>query len=71
MITGTTYAFDLSLYFFTIIPLFLFNLMKLHRKCIDHKVFVMILENIWLVMAFFWLVNVWATGRWIQPYWKA
>ena len=70
LVTGTTYAFDMVLYFFVLLPLVLFNLIKLHRRCIDHKVFIVLLENLWVVLSFFWLLNVWATTRYIQPYWK-
>ena len=71
IITGTTYAFDFCLYFFVMVPLLLFNLLQLHKKCIDHKIFIVILENLWLILSFFWFVNIWATDRWIQPYYIA
>lgn len=65
---GVTYAFCLILYFIVLVPMVLFNLMELHRKCVDHKVLVCIIENLWLIASFFWLLNIWVTGKYQQPY---
>ena len=69
-VTGSNYAFDMCLFFFVLLCLVLFNLVSIHKKCVEHKVFLAILENLWMVLSFFWFVNVWASGRWQQPYYK-
>lgn len=68
LILGTTYAFNLILFFIVIIPVVLFNLFELHKKFFDHKVFICIFENLWLIFSFFWLLNIWVTGKYQQPY---
>lgn len=65
---GVTYAFSLVLYFIVIVPIILFNLMELHKRFFDHKVFLCIFENLWLIFSFFWFLNIWITGKYQQPY---
>lgn len=65
---GVTYAFSLILYFIVMVPLVLFNVLGLHKRLFDHKVFICIFENLWLIFSFFWLLNIWVTGKYQQPY---
>lgn len=65
---GVTYAFALILYFIVLVPLILFNVLGLHKRFFDHKVFICIFENLWLIFSFFWLLNIWVTGKYQQPY---
>lgn len=67
-VVGTTYAFSFVLYFLILIPVVLFNLAELHKRLFNHKAFVCFFENIWLVGCFFWLLNIWVTGKYQQPY---
>ena len=67
VIAGSTYAFALTLYFLVLVPLILFNLLGLHKKA-GHKVIQGFLENLWLILAFFWLINIWTIGKYYEPY---
>ena len=68
LVVGASYAFSLVLYFLVITPLIAFNLFEIHNQCFDHKVFICIFENLWLILSFFWMLNVWVTGKYQQPY---
>jgi len=46
----------------------IFNLWKLHRQCVEHKVLRVILESLGYVLSFFLLLNVWPTGTNTMPY---
>jgi len=65
---GVSYAFSLVLYFLILVPLILFNLLEFHKWAFDHRAFICIFENLWLVATFFWLLNIWTTGKFEQPY---
>lgn len=65
---GVTYAFSLVLYFIVMVPIVVFNLLELHKRFFDHKVFLCIFENLWLIFSFFWFLNIWITGKYQQPY---
>lgn len=65
---GATYAFSLVLYFLILLPLILFNLMEFHKWVFDHKVFICLFDNLWLIATFFWLINIWTTGKYHEPY---
>lgn len=67
-VVGTTYAFSFVLLFIVLIPIVLFNVMELHKKLFSHKVFVGLCETLWIMGTFFWTVNIWATGKYAQPY---
>lgn len=67
-VVGATYSFSLVLYFIVLIPLVLFNLLDLHKRAFEHKAFVCLFENLWLIFSFFWLLNIWVTGKYQQPY---
>lgn len=62
-ILGATYAFSLVLYFLIILPLVLFNLLELHKRIFDHRVFICIFDNGWIIGTFFWLINIWTIGK--------
>jgi hypothetical protein len=68
ILTGTSKAFSLVFYFFILIVVLLFNIAKIHRKCCEHKCIVAILENLWIAMMFFELLNVWGASTTQQPY---
>jgi len=68
-VVGASYAFCLVLYFIVLVPIVLFNLMELHKRFFDHKVFICFFENLWIFATFFWTVNIWATTKFIEPYW--
>jgi hypothetical protein len=67
LITGTAYAFLIVDFFFVMIPLVLFNLLKLHH-CTENKCVRVILENLWIVLLWFMNVNLWAATPLKQPY---
>jgi hypothetical protein len=68
LITGTAYAFLIVDFFFTMAALVLFNLMKLHYGCTENKCVRVVLDNLWLVLIWFMMINLWgATPLW-QPY---
>lgn len=63
------FAFNVVLFFITFTVALLFNLLKIHWALgVEHKVLRVIIENIWLFLAFFFLVNIWATTTALQPY---
>jgi hypothetical protein len=63
LVTGTTYAFSLVLIFILIIPLILFNILNLHLKKCNNKYLICLAENMWLILSFFWLFNIWACSK--------
>lgn len=68
ILTGTSKAFSLVFYLFILAVVLIINVAKLHRKCFDHKCILVILENIWIFMLFFELLNIWSTSTILQPY---
>jgi len=68
LVVGVTYAFSLVLYFIVALPMVLFNLLGVHKRIFDHKVFICVCENLWLIFSFFWMLNIWVTGKYQQPY---
>lgn len=68
---GVTYAFSFVLYFLIMIPLILFNLLEFHKWIFEHKAFICIFDNLWIIATFFWLLNMWTTGKFEQPYYMA
>jgi hypothetical protein len=68
ILTGTSKAFCFVLFFFILIVVVVFNLAQLHRKCIDHKCVRAVVENLWIGMLFFQLVNIWGATPTFQPY---
>lgn len=65
---GASYAFSLVLYFLILLPLILFNVMEFHKWVFDHKVFICIFDNLWLISTIFWLINIWTINKYYQPY---
>lgn len=68
IIVGVNYSFSFVLYFLVIIPVFLFNIFEIHKKYLEHKVFICFADNLWILISFFWLLNIWTTGKYQQPY---
>ena len=67
LITGTAYAFLIVDFFFVIIPLILFNVLKLH-KTFESKCLRVVLDNLWLFALWFMLLNQWGATPLRQPY---
>ena len=74
IVTGTSKAFCFILYLFVVIWVALFNVAKLHRKCCGDSKFVnLFVENLWLVLTWFFFINHWAAFTVAMPYivmWK-
>jgi hypothetical protein len=68
ILTGTSKAWQMVDFFFMVIVILLFNVFKVHRSCMSHKCARVVLENTWLVLNFFMLLNVWAAATVKQPY---
>lgn len=68
VMTGTTYTFLIIMFFVSIFCFLIFNLWKLHRSCVDHKVLQVILESLGYILSFFMLLNVWTTDTNPMPY---
>ena len=68
ILTGTSKAFCFIDFFATIIVVLLFNVGKLHRKCMNHICANILLENIWLFLVFFAFVNAWGGFTISMPY---
>ena len=56
------------MFFISTFCFLIFNLWKLHRSCVEHKVLRVILESLAYVLSFFLLLNVWPTGTNRMPY---
>ena len=66
---GTSKAFCFILYLAATIWVIIFNVAKLHRSCCgDSKCVNVIMENIWLILSFFFFVNHWAAFTVMMPY---
>jgi len=68
MLTGTSKAFLLINLLFTLAVVILFNVLEVHRKCVEHKCVRVVLENLWLGLVFFMFVNQWGADPVSQPY---
>lgn len=68
ILTGTSKAFCLVFYLFTLAVVIVFNVFEIHRKFIEHKCVRVIVENVWIGMLFFLMLNVWAASASWQPY---
>lgn len=68
IITGTSKAFSFVNYLFTLIAVILFNVLKAHRQCCNHICVNVVLDNLWLILLFFEILNVWAATPVAMPY---
>ena len=68
VMTGMTYTFLMIMFFVSTFCFLIFNMWKLHRQCVEHKVLRVILESLAYVLSFFLLLNVWPTGTNPMPY---
>lgn len=68
IITGTSKSFCFTLLFLIAVSQFLFNGLKLHKKCSEHKCVAAIFENLWLILTFFFFVNHWGAMTISMPY---
>ena len=67
VIAGSSYAFSVVLYFLVLVPLILFNLLGLHKKG-GNKIIQSVLDNLWLILCFFWLINIWTIRKYNEPH---
>jgi hypothetical protein len=63
ILVGTSFAFCFVLYFIVLLAMIPFNLLELHKKLTTNKIALCICENLWIIATFFWLVNIWSTGK--------
>lgn len=68
ILTGTSKDFCFVFYLFILLVVILFNVFEVHRRCIEHRCMRVIVENIWIMMLFFEMLNVWAASASWQPY---
>jgi hypothetical protein len=68
LVTGTSKAFQMVDFFFVSITMILFNVLKIHHGCIEHKCLRVVLDNLWLILNFFLILNIWSTTPVSQPY---
>jgi hypothetical protein len=68
ILTGTAYAFSISLFFIIFLTVILFNTIKIHRKCFENKGVIVVAENLWILMTIFYCVNQWAAHPITMPY---
>ena len=67
-VTGTCKSFCFSLYFGISVCIGLFSMGKLHRRVTTHVVVSALLENLWMLLAIFFIVNHWAAFPIAMPY---
>lgn len=68
IITGTSKAFSFVNYLFTLIAVFLLNVLQVHKQCCNHVCARVIFDNLWLILLFFEILNVWAATPVAMPY---
>lgn len=68
LIVGTSFAFNMTVFFFVSISVIIFNNLKLHRKCIGNKWVNVVLEHIWVIFVMLWFLNIWTTIPATDPY---
>lgn len=70
MLSGTSKAFLMVNFFFILICLVLFNIIRVHRKADEpgHKCVNVVLDNVWLLLVFFMFVNQWGAMTVSMPY---
>jgi hypothetical protein len=67
-ILGVSYVFCFVLYFVVFVFILLFNLLEIHKSLFHNKILICICENLWLIATFFWILNIWLTQKFLQPY---
>ncbi len=68
VMTGTCYTFCIIIFFVSLFFFLVFNLLKLHRQCVENKALRVILESAAYIASFFLLLNVWPSGTNPMPY---
>jgi hypothetical protein len=68
LITGTSYAFSIVALFVVLIPMIVFNLIKLQRRCSESKIMWAILEALFLILFAAIFLNLWTIGGATDPY---
>jgi len=59
---GRSYPFSIVIYMLAMLFCLLFNVFKIHRACIEHKVSRVMIELLWPVLAILQLLNLWTTA---------
>jgi hypothetical protein len=68
LVAGRSMAFCIAMYCLALVFCLLFNLFKVHRACIEHKISRLFLESLWAVFAILLLVNIFITPSSTMPY---
>jgi len=68
IVTGTSKAFSLVFYLFILISVVFLNLFGIHKKCCENKIVRLFMDNLWLILLFFEILNIWTTSTALQPY---
>ena len=68
IVTGTSKAFAFVDFMFNIFVVLLFNIAKLHRKCANSACLNVVMENLYLLLCFFGILNIWAAMPVGMPY---
>jgi hypothetical protein len=55
---GASYSFIVVIYFLAGALCLLFNVFKVHRACIEHKLSRYVLEHLWILLAVLQLINI-------------
>jgi hypothetical protein len=68
VLTGTCKAFSLVNYIFALAAVLMFNVGKIHLSWSSHLCVQVVLENLWIFLLFFEIVNSWGSFTLQQPY---
>lgn len=68
ILSGTSKAFCFVDFFFTLLVVIFFNVLKVHRQCMNSIVANIIFENLWLVLCWFAFINLWGAFTVSMPY---
>lgn len=55
---GTSFSFIVVIYFAAATACLFFNVFKVHRACIEHKLSRYVLEHVWILLAVLLLINI-------------
>lgn len=58
LVTGTSFSFIVVIYFVAAALCLFFNVFKVHRACIDHKLSRYVLEHLWISLAVLQLIII-------------
>ena len=58
LVTGTSFSFIVVIYFSAATLCQFFNVFKVHRACIEHKLSRYVLEHLWILLAVLQLIII-------------